>query len=86
MELIILLPVKRAMHATSSRKADAAMHEICGVRRIVPVRRIGHEKRQKGIVEGRYIGRPGARYGAFSGAHYSRLPGACPETARGRTS
>src|SRR3989338_9027266 len=40
------------MHATSSRKADAAMHEICGVRRIVPVRSIGHKKRQKELWKG----------------------------------
>ena len=51
------------MHASSSRKADAAMHEICGVRRIVPVRSIGHKKRQKELLEGRYIGRPAARQG-----------------------
>ena len=28
------------------------MHEICGVRRIVPVRSIGHKKRQKELWKG----------------------------------
>jgi hypothetical protein len=52
MELIILLPIKKSNACHFQPEGGRGMHKICGVRRIVPVRSIGHKKRQKELWKG----------------------------------